>query len=796
VTADLAPVDWPSFLAQHDMHFTALPQGWQAAPHFGNAMLGSMLYMRDDRLCLEIFRADVCDHRDERYGWTAYSRPHYRVGHFRLETVGTPTGCSWRKDLWHAELTGTLTTDRGDIAIRHLVHAEDMAIVTELTPSAAEADLSWSWHPVAAETTRPGYPTTPEAVALFAKRYGEHYRETLLPPAPNPEGRLVSGVAGSAPCLPPPGQARWAAGDGVSNEGQARWAAGDGVSVWVQDLAAGGQYATAWHDHVEEGTHTLMATIANSYPEGDAGEQAVGDVQRWIDRLVESSAAPSPGPAPDVVASAPVTGPQVGDDLGLLGRWIESHRAWWHAYYPRSFVTIPDESLESLYWQTIYRFGCTSRAGRYYVDTGSIWFQGGQWPYSTHDWNTQSAHWGVYAANRLEQGKELVNRLHANRQNLIDAVLPEAWQEDSAFLHLATAGDFAGTRRSDRRYYDCVGCLPWLLHNAWWQYRFSMDDAMLRATIYPLLRRSINLYLHLVHEEADGRLHLDATYSPETGVFKDANFDLALFKWGCHILLKSCKRLAIDDPLIPRWREVIERLVDFSADAKGFMLGGEQTAWDDHRHLSQLLMIYPLYLVNIEQDGTQDVLARSYELAHNGVGSDGSEELGNLHGMVQTHAGPIGTAIGQGDRALEGLKRLQAELHPNGLWSCGGNPCVESTVSLVNNIQEMLIQSWSDPALDEPGPLRIFPALPSDWLDVEFHDLRTEGAFLVSARRSGGVTEWVRIESLAGEPCRLRVDLASPLRVEGVPNAAVRLLGAGEAAIDLAAGDSVTIYGA
>ncbi len=44
------------------------------------------------------------------------------------------------------------------------------------------------------------------------------------------------------------------------------------------------------------------------------------------------------------------------------------------------------------------------------------------------------------------------------------------------------------------------------------------------------------------------------------------------------------------------------------------------------------------------------------------------------------------------------------------------------------------------PGESEPGPIRIFPALPSTWKDVEFRDLRAEGAFLVSAKRSGGKT--------------------------------------------------------
>lgn len=172
-------------------------------------------------------------------------------------------------------------------------------------------------------------------------------------------------------------------------------------------------------------------------------------------------------------------------------------------------------------------------------------------------------------------------------------------------------------------------------------------------------------------------------------------------------------------------------------------------------------MIYPLYLVNIEQEGTDDVLKKSLLQAYDLKGGD------SLPAMVQTHAEPIATALGDGDLALKGLKRQQADLLPNGLWACGGSPCIESTLSVANNIQEMLIQSWSDPAKEEAGPIRIFPAVPAAWKDVEFRDLRAEGAFLVSAKRTGGQTQWVRIKSLAGEPCRVKTGIKGPVRIKG-----------------------------
>lgn len=726
-SADLSSIDWPAFMRRHGMSFARLPQDWRESPHFGNGMIGSMLYQQGEALRLQVFRADVHDRRDATHGWAAYSRPRLMIGHFELHTVGKLVGCDWRKDLWNAELTGTIQTDRGQIIIRHLTHADDNAIVTELTPSDAERDFNWTWHPHPAATTRPGYPNDAESRSAYFERYGDKYADVLKPPMPNPPGR-----------------------DERSGD----------VQVWIQDLLVGGQYATAWTETTDGNTRTHIATLTNSHAESTAGRDAVADLGRFVNRNRDE--------------------------------WINAHRAWWHAYFQQSYVSIPDAAIESLYWQTVYRYGCSSRRDRCYVDTSGLWFQGRQWAYTTQDWNTQAAHWGLQAANRLEQSQDIVDRLHRYQQNLIDAVSPESWRDDSAYLALATDCEMIGTRTGDMRYHELVGCLPWLLHNCWLQYRFSMDDDMLRDKIFPLLRRAMNFYFHLAEERDDGRIHLQPTYSPETGVWRNANFDLSLFKWGCCTLLNACKRLRIDDPLIPKWKHVVDRLVDFPVDEKGFMLGSEQTAKVSHRHLSHLLMIYPLYLVNTDQPESLEAIRRSFAGVRGQLGSDDGA-MSPLQAMVQTHAAPIAAALGRGDDMLEGLQRVVSELCPNGLWTCAGSPCIESTLSILNIVQETLIQSWADPTSGKPGPIRIFPALPSAWRDVEFHTLRAEGAFLVSAKRHAGRTTRVRISSLAGEPCVLKLDADTSITITGRRSHACVRRGPGVFEIDLLKDETIDV---
>jgi hypothetical protein len=56
---------------------------------------------------------------------------------------------------------------------------------------------------------------------------------------------------------------------------------------------------------------------------------------------------------------------------------------------------------------------------------------------------------------------------------------------------------------------------------------------------------------------------------------------------------------------------------------------------------------------------------------------------------------------------------------------------LEGNFAFAAGIHEMLMQSHS-------GTIRIFPAIPADWADVSFENLRAVGGYLVSAEKRGG----------------------------------------------------------
>jgi hypothetical protein len=100
----------------------------------------------------------------------------------------------------------------------------------------------------------------------------------------------------------------------------------------------------------------------------------------------------------------------------------------------------------------------------------------------------------------------------------------------------------------------------------------------------------------------------------------------------------------------------------------------------------------------------------------------------------------------------------------------------------------MVCQSWG-------GVIRVFPALPAVWADLSVHSFRTQGAFLLSAVRTNGVTRWVRLVSEAGAPCVVRHGIAGPVEVRDGHGRPLRYtsLDAGTLQIALEKGESALV---
>jgi hypothetical protein len=291
-----------------------------------------------------------------------------------------------------------------------------------------------------------------------------------------------------------------------------------------------------------------------------------------------------------------------------------------------------------------------------------------------------------------------------------------------------------------------------------------MDDSLVidqkQHAFYPLLKGSINLYLKLLKYGPDGKLHLPLLHSPEYSLEGDIdnNYNLSLLRWGCTTLLDLNGRYGFKDPQKLEWERIVRDLVAYPQNENGFMIGATVPFARSHRHWSHLLMVWPLHMLSVEQPENKALVEKT--LTH-WLTVEGGKQI---YGWSSAAASLLYSSMGDGNKALEHLRAHHNNklfVMPNTMY-IEGSPVIECSLFAAKSLQDMLLQSWGD-------RIRIFPAIPAEWKEASFHDLRAEGAFLVSAERRNGKTDWVRIKSLAGAPCRIRpgftghFDLSSPV---------------------------------
>ncbi len=699
-----AEVDYEKFLSQHDMKWDVIPHEWAVSPYLGNGNVGFTLFTHKEdtgknQVSLNVGRHDYYDHR----------LPHEGSENTWVYTCRLPLG------RFQLESVGDLVS-------------------SDLTLSLYNAELSGT-----ITTTKGAYELSGfahsglDVIKVNVKALnGESVKVTWIPAEPKSSVRSVLERGGG------PKGGSW---DRMKNDPypmppKPLVTDVDGITASKQLLYQHrGETTTSYTITGEPaGAQEILASVHHSFPEKDSQEITIASMKQAQARL-------------------------------QAGTFLSTHREWWHAYYPQSFLTLNDPEKEGFYWIQMYKLGSAMRQNGPILDLMGPWYEPTFWPMVWGDLNVQLQYWTQLTSNRLSLGDSLTNSIDKYASNLPNN-LPKSWQGKGELYHLGTCFPQNFLSQNGGTAPDM---LCWLLHNYWLQCTYAADDARLAGPFFTHLKRTMNTYLYWLGEDrlkGEGPLELPATWSPEYPAPWDenCNFTIGLLKWAAQTLVDLNAEHNLNDPLAEKWQLVLDRIPAYELDENGIRIARD-TAFDiPHRHYSHLLPFFPLADVVPDTPERAAMLRTSVDhwlkVTRQKDAKDKVDAM-PVTGYTATGAASMYAWLGDEKMAYYYLDFLinHQNVSPTTMYAEGRNPVIESPLSFCTSLHDMLLQSYGR----KSGVLRVFPACPTEWPDLAFDKFRGQGAFLVSAKRSAGKTQFVQIESLAGKPCIVSVDIANPV---------------------------------
>lgn len=434
---------------------------------------------------------------------------------------------------------------------------------------------------------------------------------------------------------------------------------------------------------------------------------------------------------------------------------LKPHAAWWAKFWAQSAVTIPEPDILRHYYLVRYFYGATSRRGAPPMPLQGVWTADAgslpPWKGDYHnDLNTQMSYMGYQGAGHFDEGSSFLD---------FNWDLLPAYRRFARNFYGTDGANVPGVMSLDGepltgwgQYSLSPTMGPWVAHLFYLHWRYTGDEKFLKSRAYPWCRELGICLKGLLKPDEKGVLVLPLSSSPEihdnrlSAFLKpNSNFDLACVKMLFQSLgemAEACgKRGEARD-----WLATARALGDWHVNADSALkLDANEDLAESHRHLSNLMGLYPFDLITVEDGQRERQIIRA--------SLDQWDKFGTKQwcGYSFTWMSALRARTGDGEAAVRNLDifvkafLLRNGFHANGDQTKSGFSSMtyrpftlEGNMLAAAATHEMLLQSWRD-------TLRIFPAVPWRWHDVAFENLRAEGGHRVSARRENNATTWLRV---------------------------------------------------
>lgn len=442
--------------------------------------------------------------------------------------------------------------------------------------------------------------------------------------------------------------------------------------------------------------------------------------------------------------------------IGDLRRIREEHERWWKEYWERSYVSIPDPDIERQYYVSLYGMACCSRDPDFPPPLFGTWItqEPPWWMADYHlNYNFMAPFYGLYSANRLEQADTYdapilasipIGEFYSDKVCGIPGgiMLPVGigplgiettrWSDYMEKNHgdwrkngnIEAGGMFWG-QKSNSAY--AVVNLSMRFYHTW--------DKDYATKVYPFVKGVATFWENYLTKEGDRYvIYNDAIHEGTVGTMNPIA-SLGLVRMVFDTASDMSELLGVDEDKRSVWKERRSHLAEFplqERDGKTVFRYTERGVdwWPDNT--LGLQQVYPAGQVGLASDpellqvawNTVDVMRRWKDF--NGTNSffPAAVRVGYPADSIYTH-----------------LKEYSLHTYGNGFQK--DNPHGDENWSTVpNTINEMM-------CMGHQGIVRLFPGWPKD-KDASFHQIRVEGAFLVSSEINGGTIGEVTLLSEKG----------------------------------------------
>ncbi|WP_346238010.1 glycosyl hydrolase family 95 catalytic domain-containing protein [Niabella insulamsoli] len=476
-----------------------------------------------------------------------------------------------------------------------------------------------------------------------------------------------------------------------------------------------------------------------------------------------------------------------------------SHQQWWKRYWAQSSISLPDSLIEKQYYLEMYKLGAASRPTAPAITLQAVWTADNgslpPWKGDFHnDLNTQLSYWPAYTGNRLKEGESYINWLW-NQRAKNKAYTKHYFGVEG--LNTPGVATLSGDPMGGWIQYSLSPTVgAWCAQHFYWQWKYGMDDAFLKTKAYPYIH-DVATYIENITRMENGKRRLPLSSSPEyndnniNAWFLDwTNFDLALVKF----LFDAASDVAVamnKKTEAAHWQQISKQLPDFATGSGGLMVAPGENNSASHRHLSPYMAIYPMALLDVNNEKDKPIIDRSLTQI---------EKLGTRAwcGYSFSWMASLYARAYKADKAAQQLRIFASNFcspnsfHLNGDQKGGEYSgftyrpfTLEGNFAFAQGVHELLLQS-------RKGYIEVFPAVPKDWNDVSFQNLRTEGAFVISGRKENGVPSSVKVFSEKGGLLKIKLPFKTWLS-RSVPRSSFNLSEKGIISIMMKKGQTIII---